>query len=153
MKDLHTINDVQIIYKPSEFPTIKVTQSQSALDACLSLIPLDQLAYKEFFGVLLLNRANRVVNKSLLSTGSISGTIVDVRHIMQLAILSNCSGMILFHNHPSGEVKPSEADLSITRKIKKAAELFDITLLDHLILSGYPDASPSYSSFADEGIL
>ncbi len=108
---------------------------------------LSDLPHEEFW-VLLLNRANRVIKTTFLSKGGISGTIVDVRLIARSAIEQNASGVILAHNHPSGNLKPSSADIDITRKVKDGLKLFDIHLLDHLIIS-----NNNYLSFADEGLL
>jgi len=98
---------------------------------------------------MLLNRANKVLGISTISNGSLSGTLVDIRIIMQYALKANAHSIIVSHNHPSGNCKPSENDLSITQKIKEAGKILDISLLDHLILT--PD--DTYSSFADEGLL
>jgi DNA repair protein RadC len=84
----------------------------------------------------------------MISSGGISGTVLDTRVIFQGALLANASSLIIFHNHPSSNLKPSKADKDITNKIKKAGELLDIILLDHLIITEH-----SYYSFADEGIL
>ena len=102
----------------------------------------------EEFWILLVNRANLVLDKSRISQGGISGTVIDTRIILKKAIDKLSSSLILCHNHPSGNLKPSEADIRITEKIKKSGELMDINLLDHLIIS-----DNSYFSFADEGLI
>mgnify|MGYP006294842271 CR=1 FL=1 len=107
-----------------------------------------EINYRESFQVLFLNRANKAVGIKEISKGGISGTVIDVRMILQAALGCSSSSIILAHNHPSGTMVPSEADRKITRKIKEAANLMDITTLDHLILS-----DETYYSFADEGIL
>ncbi len=98
--------------------------------------------------MLLLNRANKVLGITTISEGGLSGTVTDVRLIFQYAIKANDSGIIVAHNHPSGNSNPSESDLKITQKIKEAGNLLDIQLLDHIILT--PE-SEIYRSFADEG--
>jgi DNA repair protein RadC len=98
--------------------------------------------------VLYLNRANKVIGSYQLSKGGITGTIADVRLILSVALKTLASGLILAHNHPSGNLKPSEADKQITNKIRQAAKLLDIELLDHIIIS-----SEGYYSFADDAIL
>jgi len=108
---------------------------------------LKDLAFEEFW-ILLINRANLVLDKSKISQGGISGTVIDTRIILKKAVDKLSSSLILCHNHPSGNLKPSEADIRITEKIKKSGELMDITLLDHLII-----ADNSYFSFADEGLI
>lgn len=99
--------------------------------------------------LLLLNQANRVLGISILSNGGTTGCIVDPRIIFQLSLKSSASNIILAHNHPSGNVKPSDADLSITRKIKDGGKLLEINLLDHIILTAYD----GYYSMADEGFI
>jgi len=108
---------------------------------------LADLQHEEFW-ILFLNRSNRVINRMKVSQGGISGTVTDVRMIMKKAIESLASGIIVCHNHPSGNLKPSESDTKITRKIKDAGNLMDIQLLDHLIIS-----EKDYYSFADNGLL
>jgi DNA repair protein RadC len=105
------------------------------------------LPHEEFW-ILFLNRSNRVINRIKLSQGGISGTVTDVRMIMKKAVETLASGIIVCHNHPSGNLNPSESDTKITRKIKEAGELLDIQLLDHLIISG-----KDYYSFADNGMI
>jgi DNA repair protein RadC len=108
---------------------------------------LSDLPHEEFW-VLILNRANQVIKEEYLSKGGISGTVVDVRLICKAAIENNASGVVIAHNHPSGQVLPSEQDKSITKKLKEALRLFEISLLDHLIVG-----DQKYCSFSDEGLL
>ncbi len=129
--------------EPEKLPTIK-----SSSDAYAHLLPLfEDLPHEEFY-VLLLNRANRITDTIKISSGGVSGTVADIRMMVKPALLALASGVILAHNHPSGNLKPSEADLSLTRKTKDALKLFDIALLDHLIVT---DAG--YLSMADEALL
>ena len=123
----------------------KITSSADAFK--LLNKKLSDLPHEEFW-ILLLNRANSVVKMECISKGSVSGTVVDVRLILKPAIESLASGIILSHNHPSGQLKPSEQDISLTKKIKESARLMDVNLLDHLIIG-----DQKYFSFADEGIL
>ena len=95
-----------------------------------------------------MNNSNKVISKSQLSKGGITGTVVDTRLVFKSAIENGAVSVILVHNHPSGTLVASEADKQITRKIKVAGESLDIKVLDHLIVT-----SSSYMSFADEGIL
>ncbi len=108
---------------------------------------LSDLPHEEFW-ILFLNRNNRVIKKSPISKGGVSGTIVDVRLILKPAIECLASGIILGHNHPSGNLKPSQEDIHLTQKVKQSAKLIDIALLDHLIIG-----DQNYYSFADEGII
>lgn len=110
-------------------------------------IVLGDLQHEEFW-VLFLNRSNKVINRMKLSQGGISGTVTDVRIIMKRAIEQLASGIIVCHNHPSGNLNPSESDTKITLKIKEAGNLMDIQLLDHIIVRGN-----DFYSFADSGIL
>jgi DNA repair protein RadC len=110
--------------------------------------PLLADLYHEEFWIILLNRANKIIDKQRISQGGISGTVTDIRIILKSAIETSASALILCHNHPSGNLKPSDADISITRKIKESGKLMEIELLDHLIVT-----DGNYFSFADEGIL
>jgi DNA repair protein RadC len=96
-----------------------------------------------------MNRSNSVLGILEISKGGISGTVTDVRLIFQAAIKANASGIIVCHNHPSGNLNPSESDTKLTQKIKEAGNLMDIQLLDHLILT----TDDNYYSFADNGLL
>lgn len=108
---------------------------------------LADLPYEEFW-ILLLNRSNKIIKKFKISQGGISGTVIDVRMILKNAIEKLASSIILCHNHPSGNLQPSEADKKITTKLKDAAMIMDMQVLDHLIIT-----DSSFYSFADEGIL
>lgn len=123
----------------------KISQSRDVLEYFQPL--LSDLHYEEFW-VLLLNRSNRVVNKIKISQGGISGTVIDVRLILKKAIENDTSSIILCHNHPSGNLEPSESDKKITLKLQKAGQLMDIQVIDHVIIS-----DNNYFSFADEGLL
>jgi DNA repair protein RadC len=102
----------------------------------------------EVFAVLYLSQSNRIIHFNIVSEGGITGTIVDPRLIIKKALEEDAVNLILCHNHPSGNLQPSAADQLLTRKIKDAARLFDITILDHIIVS-----EEGFYSFADEGIL
>jgi DNA repair protein RadC len=108
---------------------------------------LGDLPHEEFW-VLYLNRANRILYSQRLSQGGISGTVIDIRILMKEAVSRLASSLIVCHNHPSGSLKPSSQDISITLKIRDAAKLIDVPLLDHLVVS-----NAGFYSFADEGIL
>ncbi len=109
-----------------------------------------KLQYKkhEVFAVLFLNQANKIMHYEVLSEGGITGTVADPRIILRKALSHDAVNLILCHNHPSGSIKPSRADKELTAKIKEAALLFDMTVLDHIIVS-----ADGHYSFADEGIL
>jgi DNA repair protein RadC len=105
------------------------------------------LKHEEFW-LLMLNRANRVLGRFKVSQGGLSGTVIDTRIILKKALDNLSSSIIVCHNHPSGNMQPSDADVKITEKLKKAAEMLEIKLLDHIII-----ADKSYFSFADEGLI
>ena len=102
----------------------------------------------EEFVILCLNRANKVLGYSKISQGGLSGTVADPKVIFQVALKSNASSIILCHNHPSGNTKPSDNDIQLTKKLKKAGEFLELNVLDHLIIT-----SDAYFSFADESLL
>ena len=102
----------------------------------------------EEFHVLLLNRSNNIIRKEFISRGGISGTTVDQKIIFKIALEHLSSSIILCHNHPSGNLKPSDMDISLTKKLKEAGTLLDIPILDHVIIT-----DTSYFSFADEGMM
>ena len=108
---------------------------------------LTDLPHEEFW-VLLLNRANAVIRKVQISSGGVSGTVADPKLIFKTALENLASALILVHNHPSGNLKPSQADKDLTQKMKQAGQLLEIPVLDHLILT-----ERKYFSFADEGLL
>lgn len=108
---------------------------------------LSDMHYEQFVMVLL-NRANHVLKVVNVSDGGISGTFVDPKKVFRLALEGNASSVILGHNHPSGNCKPSDQDISLTKKLKKAGDLLDITVFDHIIVG-----SERYYSFSDEGMM
>jgi len=123
-------------------------QITSSKDAAEYFQPmLGDLNHEEFW-ILLLNRGNRIIDSFMVSQGGISGTVIDVRLILKNALDKMASAIILCHNHPSGTMQASNADLNITRKIKSAAEIMDISVLDHIIIG-----QNNYLSLADEGML
>ena len=123
----------------------KIDSSHSVFELMQPII--GELPHEEFW-IIYLNNSNKVIHKNLLSKGGITGTLVDVRLVMKTAIEVGATGLILTHNHPSGTLKPSDADKQITKKLKTASESMDIKILDHLIIT-----EKAYYSFADEGIL
>ena len=120
----------------------------SSKDAFSFLGPmLSSKSYEEFW-ILLLNRRNQIIKPYKISEGGVSGTVADPKKIFKTALENHASGMILCHNHPSGNRKPSQADRQLTRKIKAGGQQLDISVLDHIIIAG-----SAYYSFADEGEL
>ncbi|NOQ24747.1 MAG: DNA repair protein RadC [Bacteroidales bacterium] len=121
----------------------KITQSKDIFELFQPI--LGDLPHEEFW-ILLLNRSNRIIEKLKISQGGVSGTVIDIKIILKQAIEKLASSIILCHNHPSGNRKPSNSDDSITKKLKKGADLLDIQVLDHIIV-----ADVEYFSYADEG--
>lgn len=123
----------------------KVTSSKAVFEIMQPII--GELPHEEFW-VLYLNNSNKVIYKAQLSKGGITGTVVDVRLIFKTALEQNATSIILSHNHPSGKLQASDADLQITKKLKAAGEQLDIKVLDHIIVT-----ENGYLSFQDEGIF
>lgn len=123
----------------------KITSSQDAFEILQNYV--SDIQYEEFW-IIMLNRGNQIIKTISISEGGIAGTVVDPKKIFKLALENNASSLILCHNHPSGAIKPSEADMKITKKIKNAGELLEINVVDHLIIG-----DEKYFSFADEGVL
>ena len=144
------IAEVDLIYKPkvkaSERPGIKT--SKDAWTILQNNWDVNKIDFIEQFKVILLNRANKVLGILKASSGGVTGTLVDPKVVFVAALKANACGIIISHNHPSGNLKPSLKDQQITAKLKNGAELLDISLLDHLIIT-----SEGYLSFADEGLL
>lgn len=130
----------------SESPeACKISGSADVFNMMQSL--LADLPHEEFW-ILILNRSNRVVDKRRISQGGISGTVTDIRMILKMTLEQLGTSLILCHNHPSGNLQPSDADLAITRRLKESAALMDITVLDHIIIAGR-----KYFSFADDSLI
>lgn len=144
------IAEVKLVYvtkvKPSERPSIKTSKEAQRI-LFQSWAP-DNIEHVETCKMLLLSRSNKVLGITTVSQGGISASLMDTKVIFQYALKANACGVIIAHNHPSGNVAPSESDLKITRKIKEAGDILDIQLLDHIILTPEEDV---YTSLADEG--
>jgi DNA repair protein RadC len=149
MKD--KVNEIQISYKERITSPFwqKINSSKDAADLLFKHWDKNTIGLHESFKVVLLNNSNKVKGIYQLSKGGITGTLVDIRILFAVILKSLSVAVILTHNHPSGTLKASEADKKLTDKIKKAAELFDIKVLDHILIMPNGD----YYSFADEGIL
>ena len=145
------VNEIKISYREkmgmSNAMVIKSSKDAAAL--IFKQWNQDTIGLQEAFKILLLNNSNKVKGIYQLSTGGITGTMVDIRILFAVIIKTLSVGVILTHNHPSGTLKPSEVDKQLTEKIRKAAALFDIKVLDHLIIT----PNGNYFSFADEELL
>lgn len=123
-------------------------QIKGSRDAANYIRPsIGDLSWEEFW-VIFLNRQNKVIDRQKLSQGGITGTVIDVRLVLKLALEKHATSLILCHNHPSGNLEPSDADKKITRQLKDAATLMEIPVMDHLIIT-----QSGFFSFADDGLL
>jgi len=147
---LYQVAEVQLSYSnripSSQMPV--VTSSCEAYSVIMDSWQQDSLELFERFRVLLMNTGNRVMGVYEASSGGISGTVVDIRLLMITALKATATGIIVFHNHPSGNLKPSTEDRKLTQRIHQAATYLDIKLHDHLIVG-----KEGYLSFRDEGLL
>lgn len=142
------VAEIKVSYSNTNLERIKITNSQMMYEVIMKHWNLDIIEYQEELKVILLNRANIVLGIYELSKGGISGTVVDIRIILGVALKCNASSIILVHNHPSGKLEPSEPDKSITKKLQQACNILDIGLLDHIIVSLF-----GYYSFTDNDLL
>ena len=151
INDIKNVSEVHLTYKTKVNPKdrTRVTSSKDAYKLLFDSWNKNMIEHVEEFKLLLLNQSNAVLGILSVSKGGIFGTVTDVRLIFQGALKTNASGIIVCHNHPSGNLNPSESDTKITQKIKEAGNIMDIQLLDHLIIT----AEDSYYSFADNGLL
>lgn len=150
-KDLSNIAEIKISYRPKfkacERPMI--TCSEDSYKIMYECWNKDTIAFQEEFKILLLNYGNRVLGFYHVATGGMAGVIVDVKQIFGVALKSCASKIILAHNHPSGNLKTSQADVTITQRFIAVGKLLELPVLDHIILT--PDSG--YYSFADEGLM
>ena len=142
------VAEIKVSYSTNQVDKIKLTNCAEVFEFILSKWNMDIIEFQEECKIILVNRANFVLGIYDLSKGGITGTVVDIRVILSVALKCNASGIIPVHNHPSGNLKPSEADRKITRKLKDACDLMEINLIDHLIISRY-----GYYSFTQDGFV
>ena len=145
---MNKISEIELHYKSNGEEEIKITSSSSAYELFLEYWDINTIELQEEFKVLLLSRSNTVLGIFCLSKGGIAGTVVDVKLLFVVAIKSKASGFILAHNHPSGNLKPSNNDINLTKKIIEASKFLDIDLIDHIILN-----NKNYYSFIDESLI
>ena len=148
-KTLHGVSEIEISYKPAIGSKPEVTSSSDAYEILKEHYPENQIALKEYFVVMYLNQANRVIGVQKLSVGGLTSAVADVRLLFGTALKVLATGLVISHNHPSGNIRPSLQDRNLTKQVKEAGKLLDIKLLDHLILT--PD--DKYISMADNGDL
>lgn len=149
MEDLK-LSEITVSYSRGGREKYVIQDSQDASKAFRAIMQKDniQIELQEYFYIILLNRANHVIGFHQLSKGGISGTVADIRLVFAIALKCVASGIMLCHNHPSSNLKASEADIRITKKFVEAGSILEIPVLDHIILS-----VDGYLSFSDEGLI
>lgn len=148
--EANQVAEITVSYKPTISNNPVVIRSEDAYRELRDFFPDEIIHLQEQFVVMYLNRANRIIGIYRLSTGGITGTVADPRLILGTALKVAATAIILAHNHPSGNLRPSRADEMITTKLKEACKYMDINLSDHIILSS---SDGQYLSFADEGLI
>ena len=148
MESQYKVCEVKLTYKSKikASEREKILSAENAYKILLSVFDSETIQYKEFFKVILMNRANKVLGVCHISEGGLNETSADIRIIMQAAILGNASAIILAHNHPSGNIQPSMQDDQVTKRVKEIAKLIGINLLDHLIIT-----DETYYSYSENG--
>ena len=151
MRELHSLNEIEIRYrrKPIQQEVRRIQNSSDAIALLRLLYDKNRIHYQEESIAIFLNRNNDVLGFQKLSSGGLTGTIVDARILFSIALKTLSSGIILSHNHPSGNLKPSSQDVSLTHRLKKFGNMIDVCFLDHIIV----DDTFNYYSFAEEGTL
>lgn len=143
------IDEIKISYSNISYDKrIKILDSATAYASFKDSWNLETIELFEEFKIILLNHASEALGIYTVSKGGISSTVVEIRHILFVALKTNSTGIILAHNHPSGNLKPSSSDIKITERLHEACKVMDLNLMDHIILS-----KQSYFSFTDEGYL
>lgn len=146
----HTFNEVKVSYKVSKkhCDLDSISNSRTTYDYLRRVWDKGTINYTEDFIILLLNRTNKIIGWSKVSSGGMAGVLCDPKVIFSIALAAGAHSIILSHNHPSGNTKPSNEDLNMTQKLKGGGELLDIDVLDHIIIT-----DDTYLSFADEGLI
>ena len=149
-KRLYEVAEIQLSYKSDVKPSLrpKINGAQDAHKVLLENWDDSKIEFVKQFKVLLLNRANKALGVFEVSSGSSTGTVADPKLIFAAAIKANSCGIILAHNHPSGNLQPSQADIDLTTKVKEGDKLLEIQVVDHLIVT-----KEGYYSFANEGLV
>jgi len=150
LSPLIKVSEVKLIFK-SKIKASERLKVKQTLDAYLIFRQYwdeDKIELQEQFKIMLLNQANKILGICTISTGGVTGTVTDPKLIFSTALKANATSIIVAHNHPSGNLKPSSADISFTKKLKEGARLLDLSLLDHIIIT-----TENYYSFADQGEL
>ena len=148
--NLNRISQIEISYR-NKIPNDKrmcITSSNDAFKVLLSSWDENKIELVEQFKILIVDQKNNCLGVADISTGGVSGCMADPRIIFSIALKAKASGIILSHNHPSGNLQPSDSDMAITEKLRQGGKLLDISILDHLIIT-----SQGYFSFAEKGIM
>lgn len=147
---MQQVAEIQLTYKSNVKPSMrpKISGSRDAYEVLKSNWDESRIEFLEQFKVMLLNRANKVLGILEVSTGGVSGTVADPKVIFVAALKGCACGLIVAHNHPSGNLTASQADIDLTKKLKQAGQFLDLPVLDHVIVT-----SEGYFSFADEGLM
>jgi DNA repair protein RadC len=143
-----SLPEITLKLRKGETVQTVITNSKDCANVFRQIWDVDSLPIYESMIVLFLNRANKTIGWYKVSQGGLTGTLCDPKLILSIGLKSLCQGIIICHNHPSGNTQPSKADISITNRIKKGCEYLEIALLDHIILT-----EEGYSSFADSGLI
>ena len=149
-KKMYEVAEIQLTYKSNVKPSLrpKINDSKDAYELLKENWDASRIEFVEQFKAVFLNRANKVLGILEVSTGGVSGTVADPKVIFVAALKANASSFLVAHNHPSGNLCPSQSDIDLTRKLRDGGKLLEIQLLDHLIVT-----VEGYYSFADEGAL
>lgn len=142
------VSEIQVSYKPNKIVCSRIATSFDAVQIIRKFWNEETIEMQEEVKVILLNNSNCVLGIYNLSKGGITSSLVDVRLVLSVALKCLAPGIILVHNHPSGNLKPSSTDLNIVKKLNESCKLMDITLFDSIIIT-----KESYMSFADEGLI
>lgn len=140
--------ELTIRYKKGDFIASTIKTSQDAADLLRSVFDADLLEFREEMILILINRANRPLGFVKISSGGMTSTVCDPRIVFGVALRSGATGLLLAHNHPSGNLHPSKQDLELTKTLVEGGKLLDIQLMDHIIIT-----AESYYSFADHGLM
>ena len=147
--DYFTIPEITVSYKDNVKTSERALVKCSADAASIMAVTFENcMQHHEEVYALFLNRANRVLGISCIGKGGLDGAVVDIRIILQTALITNCNSLLICHNHPSGSTQPSHHDIQMTQKIQDGCKTFGIRFFDHLIIT-----DEGYTSFADEGLL
>lgn len=147
---LYEVAEIQLVYTAKVKPSLrpKISSSRDAFNILNQTWDETKIELIEQFRVILTNRAQKVLGIVEVSTGGVSGTVADPKVIFAAALKAGASGLLMAHNHPSGNLNPSQSDIDLTRKMREGGKLLEIQVLDHIIIT-----TEGYYSFADEGIL